>query len=139
MTYIYSKKENPYIYFGLSLALFAVFYAGIYYVNYYLWIVLPALAFVMAKGFTILKTPEVPVIKLDDSGITTIHENKGASLFYAYKDISVIKMQSNYLNGYLKLTGKNKKIILDSVAIPIDKQREIVNIVSLKISEHKTV
>lgn len=137
MTYIYSKKENPYIYFGLSLALLAVFYAGIYYVNYYLWVVLPALAFIAAKGFAILKTPEVPVIRLDEGGITTIHKNKDSNLFYAYKDISAIKMHSRYLNGHIKLIDKNKKVVLDSVAIPIDKQREIVNIVSLKIGKKK--
>lgn len=132
MSTIYSKKENTYLYFILALLLFTIFIAGIYFVNYYVWYVLAPVILLIVKGFTILKKEETPVIKLDDEGITVLKENIENTL-YAYKDIIEIKINSNYFNGFIKTRNEKRKIILDSVAIPLDKQQEIEKTVNSRI------
>lgn len=133
MTLIFSKKEKPHIYFGLSIALLAVFYAGVHYVNYYPWVAIPALLFTFSKALIIIKNPEVPVIQLDNDGITTLPLKKDGTSFYAYRDIESVKMQSIVLNGHIKLKEVKRKIIIDSVAIPKEKQQEIVRFINNRI------
>ena len=80
-----------------------------------------------------MKNEEIPVIKLNEEGLTVLKENQEND-FYAYSDISEIQIHSNLLNGYLKTKNNPKKIHLDTVAINIVKQEEIVKIVTSKLS-----
>lgn len=131
MNLIYSKKENPYLYFVLALLVLGAFIAGIYFVNYYLWYILAPVVLLTVKGFNILKKEEIPVIKLNDDGLTVLKENQ-ENIIYAYSDISEIKMNSNLFNGFIRIKNYSKKIHLDSVAIPLSKQAEIENMVNAR-------
>jgi len=42
-------------------------------------------------------------------------------------------MESKYTNGYLFLKDTKKKIIINSVAIDLEDQKEIVNLIRTKI------
>ena len=53
--------------------------------------------------------------------------------FYAFSNIASITINSRALNGNLKLIDSKKKIILDSVAIPIRDQKEIAAFVNKKL------
>ena len=131
MNLIYSKKENPYLYFVLALLVLGAFIAGIYFVNYYLWYILAPVVLLTVKGFNILKKEEIPVIKLNNEGLTVLKENQ-ENIIYAYSDISEIKMNSNLFNGFIRIKNHSKKVHLDSVAIPLSKQAEIENIVNAR-------
>jgi len=132
MSVIYSKKENPYLYFILVLLLLVSFIAGAYFVNRYFWYILIPIGFLFKKGLNILKNKEVPVIKLDNEGLTLLKENK-ENILYSYQEIIEIHMNSNFLNGFIKTKNESSKIHLDSVAIPLTKQKEIVEIVNDRI------
>lgn len=129
---VYSKKENPYIWFGIALITIITFFVGAHYVNYYPWIVIPITMIAIAKGIKILKKPKVPVIKLDDTGITILKED-GKSDLYLYNDIKEVHINSKLLNGYIKTKDNSKKIHLDTVAIDLEKQKEITEIIASKI------
>jgi len=129
---VYSKKENPYIWFGIALTTIIIFIAGIYYVNYYAWVVLPITILASVKGIKVIKNPKIPVIRLDSTGITVLTEN-GKNVLYLYDNIKEVHINSNLLNGYIKIKGDSKKIHLDTVAIDIEKQKEITEIITSKI------
>ncbi|KAA5821399.1 hypothetical protein FPF71_16095 [Algibacter amylolyticus] len=132
MNLIYSKKENPYIYIVLAILVFLVFIAGIYYANYYLWYILAPVVFLIIKGLNVLKKDETPVIKLDNEGLTVLKVDE-ENILYKYHEITEIYMDSRYLNGFIKIKSNSKKIHLDSVAIPILKQKEITDLVNDRI------
>ncbi|WP_397363355.1 hypothetical protein [Olleya sp. R77988] len=132
MNLIYSKKENPHLYFILGLAILIIFIAGIYFVDRYLWYILVPMGIIINKGINITKNKVIPVIKLNNEGLTILKENQ-ENILYPYSDIVEISMNSNLLNGFLKTKDNSKKIHLNSVAIPITKQKEIVDIVTSKI------
>lgn len=91
MNLIYSKKENPYLYFVLALLILVLFIVGVYFVNYYLWYVFAPIVLLVIKGAKIMKCKEVPVIKLNEEGLTVLKENQEND-FYAYSDISEIQI-----------------------------------------------
>ena len=95
MNLIYSKKENPYLYFVLALLIIVTFIAGIHFVNIYLWYILIPIGFLVIKGLNILKSEEIPVIKLDKEGLTVLNKNKENTV-YQYKEIIEIHMNSNF-------------------------------------------
>ena len=132
MNKTYYKNENKYLYFGISIAALIVFIVGINLVDLYLWILIPAILFMAIKGIQIHKTPATAVLKIDQKGLTIINKKSG-NKYYSFKDIEFIKMNSKSLNGHLKIKNQKKKIILDSVAIDLNDQQEIVEVVNNKI------
>ncbi len=129
----YTKKENPYIWFGITILASLVFYAGIYYVNYYLWILLPIIILGITKAIKILNNPKVPVLKLDSNGLTVLKKNE-ENVLYPYHEITEVHIYSKLLNGYIKTKDNSKKIHLDTVAIDIEDQKEITEIITSKIT-----
>jgi hypothetical protein len=128
---IYSKKENPKLYFYLALILLGVFFTAAYIINLYLWLVLVPITFLFTKGVYLLKQVATPVLKLDNEGLTLLKENQSNTL-YNYQDIVEIKMNSNWYNGFIRTKNSSKKIPLDSIAIPITQQKEIVQLINKK-------
>lgn len=128
----YTKKENPYIWFGITILASIVFYAGIYYVNYYLWVLLPIIILGIAKGLKTLNKPKVPVLKLDGKGLTVLKENE-ENILYPYHEITEVHIYSKLLNGYIKTKYNSRKIHLDTVAIDMEDQKEITEIITSKI------
>ena len=131
MNLIYSKKENPKLYFYLALLLLGVFFTAAYIINLYLWLVLVPITFLFTKGVYLLKQVATPVLKLDNEGLTLLKENQSNPL-YIYQDIVEIKMNSNWYNGFIRTKNSSKKIPLDSIAIPITQQKEIVQLINKK-------
>ena len=132
MNLIYSKKENPKLYFTIALLLLGVFFTAVYAINQYLWLVLVPITFLFTKGLYLLKQVETPVLKLDNEGLTLLKENQSNTL-YNYQDIVEIKMNSNLFKGFIRTKNSSKKVNLDSVAIPIKQQKEIVQLINKKL------
>ncbi|SFI99490.1 hypothetical protein [Olleya namhaensis] len=132
MNLIYSKKENPKLYFTIALLLLGVFFTAAYAINQYLWLVLVPITFLFTKGLYLLKQIETPVLKLDNEGLTLLKENQSNTL-YIYQDIVEIKMNSNWSNGFIRTKNSSKKIPLDSIGIPIKQQKEIVQLINKKL------
>ena len=132
MNLIYSKKENPKLYFSLALLLFGMFLSSIYFINQYLWLLLAPTVLLFTKGVYLLKQVATPVLKLDNEGLTLLKENQSNTL-YNYQDIVEIKMNSNLFKGFIRTKNSSKKVNLDSVAIPIKQQKEIVQLINKKL------
>ena len=131
MNLIYSKKENPKLYFYLALILLGVFFTAAYIIKQYLWLLIVPITFLFTKGIYLLKQVVTPVLKLDNEGLTLLKENQSNTL-YNYQDIVEIKMNSNWYNGFIRTKNSSKKIPLDSIAIPITQQKEIVQLINKK-------
>jgi len=93
---------------------------------------MPLIAISIAKIIGISKNPRTPVIELNENGLQllTIKDTP----LYVFSNISEIHMEDRVFNGYLNLKDSKKKIRLDSVAIPLEDQREIAVFVTNKIS-----
>ncbi len=135
MTKTYYKKENTTIWYLLLLLVLGLIAFGYILIKQIVWQVIPLLAIAIFKIQTLKKNHISPIIELDDKGLTTINPKLG-NQFYNFDDISAIHMNSKSLNGYIKIKSKNnKKIRLDSVAIDLIDQQEIVNYVNSKIQK----
>ncbi len=129
----YYKKENVIVWYFLLALIIGLIIFGYVLIHYFVWQVLPLLIMIIIKIIKLSKNNTNPIIKLDDNGLTIINEVLG-NPFYAYNDISAIKMQSKALNGYIKTKSKKHKIRIDTVAIDLVDQQEIENKVNAKIT-----
>jgi hypothetical protein len=85
---------------------------------------------IISKISKLSKNNTSPAIELNEEGLIVVNPKLGNQL-YTYNDITEIKMNSKYLNGYIKV--KSKKIRIDTVAIDLVDQQEIVTFVKSKI------
>jgi len=132
MTKTFYKKENITVWYLLLLLVLGLIAFGYILIKYIVWQVIPLLVMVIFKIQALKNNPISPIIELSEDGLTTINPKLG-NQFYAFDDISAIKMNSKLLNGYIKVKSKkNKKTRLDSVAIDLIDQQEIVNLVNSK-------
>jgi hypothetical protein len=76
-----------------------IFITGVYFVNWYLLYFFKLLGVLLIEGVNILKNKVIPVIKLEDKGLTVLKKNE-KNHFYPYSKIIDIRMNSNLLNGY---------------------------------------
>jgi len=129
----YYKKENIIVWYFLLALIIGLIIFGYVLIHYFVWQVFPLIIMVIGKIAKLSKNNTNPIIKLDDEGLTIINEVLG-NQFYAYNDISAIKMQSKALNGYIKTKSKKYKIRIDTVAIDLVDQQEIENKVNAKIT-----
>ncbi|GEM_PF-3672512 len=133
MTQTYYQKENVLLwYLVLTLCVGLVIF-GYTLVKYFAWQVFPIIIIGVVKIYKLHKNPETPVIELDDNGIRLLTSKDKP--FYRFKDISDIQMNSKSFNGFLKLKSQKKKVIINSVAIPIYDQKEIAAFVNSKITQ----
>jgi len=102
-------------------------------VNYFAWQVLPIIAIGIGKIITISKKPIQEAVLLNNDGIKLL--NSLEQPFYPYSNIHKIKMESKLTNGYLVLKDTQKKVNINSVAINIEDQRDIVAQVKKNISK----
>lgn len=131
MNKVYNQKENVNIYIGLLLLMITVYTWGVWLINYHSFILIGAVSLMIFKIIKISKNPEVPVVKLTDTEIELLITNKT----YNYSEISMIHINSKWLNGHLILKESNKKQIINSVAISLEDQKEIREFVLSKIRE----
>jgi hypothetical protein len=132
VTKTYYKKENKYLwYFILALCTGLIIF-GWWLVEYFAWQVMPLIAISIAKTIGISKNPSTPVIELNEDGLQLLTLNN--TPLYSFSNISEIHIEDRSFNGYIKLKDSNKKIRLDSVAIPLEDQKEIAALVNQKIA-----
>jgi hypothetical protein len=129
----YYKKESITVWYFLLILTIGLIIFGYVLARYFVWQVLPLIIMIIIKIIKLSKNNINPIIELDDKGLTIINNVLG-NPFYAYSDISAIKMQSKVLNGYIKIKSKKHKIRIDSVAIDLIDQQEIENTVNAKIT-----
>ena len=129
----YYKKENITVWYLLLILIFGLLIFGYTLIHYFLWQVLPLAIMIITKIAKLSKNNINPIIELDDTSITIINPILG-NKNYLYKDISEIHLNSKALNGYILLKFNKKKIRVDSVAIDLIDQQEIVRIVNSKIT-----
>jgi len=133
MTQTYYQKENIYLWYFVVLLCVGALIFGYTLVRYFAWQVFPIIVIGAVKIYKLHKNPETPVIELDENGITLLTAKDNP--FYLFKDISSIQMNSKSINGFLKLKSQKKKVIINSVAIAIDDQKEIAAFVNSKITQ----
>jgi hypothetical protein len=129
----YYKKENILVWYFLLALTIGLIIFGYVLAHYFVWQVVPLIIMVIGKIVKLSKNNTNPIIELDDKGLTIINDVLG-NKFYAFSDISAIKMQSKALNGYIKTKSKKHKIRIDTVAIDLVDQQEIENMVNAKIT-----
>ncbi len=131
MTQTYNQKENVYLWYFIVFLCTGALIFGYTLVQYFAWQVFPIIVIGGAKIYKLYKNPEMPAIELCDTGIALLTSNDNP--FYSYTDISSIQMNSKSFNGHLKLKNQKKKVIINSVAIALEDQKEIVAFVESKI------
>ena len=132
MTKTYSKKENKFLWYFILALCIGLLIFGWLLVEYFAWQVMPLIVITIVKIAKLHKNPFTPVIELTDTGIQLLTPNNN---FYAFTTISSIHLQDRAFNGYLKLKDSKKKIIIDSVAIPFEDQKEIAALINQKITQ----
>lgn len=131
MTKTFYQKENVKLWYFIIILCLGVIVFGYTLIEYFAWQVLPVIAIGISKIIKLNKNPEAEAIVLNEEGITLLNSPNKPS--YLYSNISDIKMESKYTNGYLFLKDTKKKIIINSVAIDLEDQKEIVNLIRTKI------
>ena len=129
MTKTYYKKENILVWYFLLALTIGLIIFGYVLVRYFVWQVLPLIIMIISKIFKLSKNNTSPIIELNNTGIKILNPVLGDQ-FYPYTDISKIHLNSKTLNGYIKLKSKKKKIRIDSVAIDLYDQKQIVETVN---------
>ncbi len=129
----YYKKENITVWYFLLALTIGLIIFGYVLARYFVWQVLPLIIMVVGKIYNLSKNNVTPIIELNDTGLTTINAVLGDKS-YAYEDISEVHLNSKAFNGYIKLKSTKKKVRIDSVAIDLIDQQEIMNLVNTKIS-----
>ncbi len=129
----YYKKENKYLWYFILTLCTSLIVFGWWLVKYFAWQVLPLVVITIAKIIKLQKDPRTAVIELNENGLQllTIKDKP----FYGFSNISSIQLEDRAFNGYLKLKDAKKKIRLDSVAIPLEDQKEIAAFVNSKITQ----
>jgi hypothetical protein len=126
----YYKKENILIWYVLLALIIGLIIFAYVLIHYFVWQVIPLLVMIISKISKLSKNNTSPAIELNEEGLIVVNPKLGNQL-YTYNDITEIKMNSKYLNGYIKV--KSKKIRIDTVAIDLVDQQEIVTFVKSKI------
>lgn len=129
----YYKKENILIWYLLLALTIGLIIFGYVLVRYFVWQVLPLIIMVIGKIVKLSKNNTNPIIALDDTSLTVLNPVLGNKV-YLYSDISRIQLNSKALNGFIKLKSTNKKVRIDSVAIDLIDQQDIVMQVTNKIT-----
>jgi hypothetical protein len=128
----YYRKENILIWYILLALIIGLIIFGYVLIRYFVWQVIPLLIVIISKINTLRKNNISPIIILNEEGLTVVNPKLGNQL-YTYNDITAIKIDSKYLNGYIKVKSKKFKIRIETVAIDLADQREIVAFVKSKI------
>ncbi|MBJ2175703.1 hypothetical protein JBL43_15730 [Aureibaculum sp. A20] len=131
MTKTYCKKENVILWYFLLALGIGIMLFGWFLVKYFAWQAFLIFGVAIPKIISISKNPITPVIELNDKGLKllTIAEQP----FYEFSNIASIQMDSRSFNGKIKLKDAKKKIVIDSVAISLQDQQEIVAFVNQRI------
>jgi len=131
MNKTFYRKENIFIWYVLLVLIIGLILFGYLLIHYFVWQAIPLLVIIIAKINTLHKNSVSPIIILNEEGLMVVNPKLGNQL-YRYNDIKAIKMDSKYLNGYIKVKSKKFKIRLETVAIDLVDQKEIVKLVNQK-------
>jgi len=131
MTKTYYQKENINLWYIITVMCIGVIVFGFMLIKYFAWQVLPIIAIGISKIIKLSKNPEVEAIALNEERITLLNLPNHAS--YLFSNIADIKLGSKFTNGYLVLKDTKKKVILNSVAISLEDQKEINALIKSKI------
>ena len=135
MNKTFYRKENIFIWYVLLVLIIGLILFGYLLIHYFVWQAIPLLVIIIAKINTLRKNSVSPIIILNEEGLTVVNPKLGNQL-YTYDDITAIKMDSKYLNGYIKVKSKKFKIRIETVAIDLADQEEIVVFVNKKLSKN---